>query len=468
MTTNQIIDRLTPPGTTSLPLSARHADKLRPLAEVLPTRHYFSTRCEADAYGASWEIAGSLGLSHPPTSSASWIHNVPITLACPEQFTYTSPPTTLHLVGTASQVAFLARHHCDSSVAVGMPYLYAAEPEVRRIPRSLLFAPASSHISDLKAPSWKEYQRRYLQAICDFRRDFDVIVASMKSHTQADQGNWYDMLEEFDIPWITGGDLHDMNNLRRVKTMFSSFEVVLFNAWTSGCAYAAWSGARVCVFGPEPPQHEADKFIERQNMKRLRYMGQQPDPREARLLKAFYGVDQYSLARDQYPWLFVEPTKAILAKEHAGEALGATYKRSPEEIARLLGWHYCAGDASGELSGGDPHTMAATLGWIPRTMGGTTALLQAHLQLDAAGKTLAQALPELSECQSRADAAIQKSKAKIDALKKEQRKLARELSALRESQRLWAWRLVGKPLASIERRVRRLAARCFGKDGAAT
>lgn len=454
MTTQEIIDRLTP--TAAVPLLERHAERLRPLAEVLPERFHVPTRCEPDAYGASWEIARSLGLTKPPLSSASWIHNVPVKLACPEQFTYQGFPTDLHLVGTTQQVEFLASHGCHNAIAVGMSYLYAPDPEIPRIPRSLLFAPGSTHLTDLKSKKWKDYQERYLGTICEFRGDFDLIVASMKAHTQAGQGNWYDMLEKFDIPWIIGGDLHDMNSLRRVKGMFSSFDVVLFNAWTSGCVYAAMSGARVCVFGPEPPRHEADEFIERQAGKRLRYMGQATDAREGVLIKSVYGMDQYAHIKAQYPWFFVEPPKAIQNVSWAANGLGLVHKRRPEEIARLLGWHYCPGDQTGELSGGEAHMLAQTLGWIPNTMGGTTALLEAHRALHAADLTLTQALAERTELKDRAHAAEQKYQATITDLKKKNRQLEKQLVKVEALQKSLTWRLLGKPLASLERRLKRL------------
>jgi hypothetical protein len=101
---------------------------------------------------------------------------------------------------------------------------------------------------------------------------------------------------------------------------------VTTNSLGSHVAYAAYSGAKVSLFG----SYAAPAYEDFRN-----------DPSYKNypaLLEVYIEGLQEKVIRFYYPELFVSPIKAPVRKDWGAEMIGATNKRTPQEIANLLGW----------------------------------------------------------------------------------------------------------------------------------
>jgi hypothetical protein len=141
--------------------------------------------------------------------------------------------------------------------------------------------------------------------------------------------------------------------------------------------------------------------------------------------------------RVQWPWLYQGPENPSANKSWAHEFLGSENRRSPEEIANLLGWRY-------PFDLPESHErfllLAPRLGWEA----GTSAELEG-------------AKRKLAEMEQAADIERQQAKQEVATLRRsletELEKARREIAVLKGS---LSWKLAGKHLFSIEKRVRGL------------
>jgi hypothetical protein len=293
------------------------------LASTLPPVRRIERRSEADYYGAGYLIAEALGLATPPRSIASWKHGVSFVrrMAAPELLLTEGNRATRHLVANEWQASALREAGFVRAHAVGAPYLYAQADGVRRMPRSLLAMPAH-HIAGV-THSFDE--RGYAQALRRIADRFDVVVACISS-ASVQAGSWTSALQDSGIPWIVGADSHDANALRRMRHLFAMFEFVTTNTLGSHVAYAAYSGCRVSIWGPYAE-------IKVEDYASIPWYRQRWD-RVAELIATF----SESHVRKRAPLLFRDPWDAADLKSWAEPFLGDAFRRSPGEVARLLGW----------------------------------------------------------------------------------------------------------------------------------
>ena len=424
---------------SQLPVPDQFVERLTPLADLLPARMPVELRTEADFYGASWEIARATGLAEAPRAISSWFHGFIHRLVSPNQFLWNDENALLnhHLVSKQEEAEFLASHGIDNAHAVGAPFLYATTSEVPRIPRSLLIAPGlNQHL----ATSYAEQLDGILESVRPLRTGLDFILCCFKPRflTNSDLPK---VLIKHDIPWVEGAEFNDTNALKRMQTLYSSFEVVMSDTVGAHLAQASVCGARVCVFGPTPKLDRALLAATQHNAcERVRN-----DPR---MLDSF--VDNPDYYRERLPFLFRSPDDAGAFPEWGGEMLGLRHQRPHVEIARLLGWHWCAGSAG--FANTASTEIAAQLGWIPAPAVSAHAL---HESLHELGK-LELSLPE--------------AVAEIKMRRKEHKSLAKELERAKSSlmkltgkheeltplPQSFAWRMVGKHVYSVEKFIRRL------------
>jgi hypothetical protein len=292
------------------------------LEKQLPPVETIWRRSEADFYGASYVIAQQIGKKKPPVSFAAWRHgwffSKSVVHPC---FLAKGTRRTLNLMGTQRQVRILKEYGYNNAVAVGLPYIYADTLELERKPGSLLVMPA--HTLPYNKQHWD--QNAYVAEIVKLKPYFSSIVACIHGAC-VEHGYWIHEFERHGIPWVQGADSYDKNALRRMNVMFKSFEYMTTNSLGSHVAYAAYSGAKVSVFGPYAAP-EIDNFSNDPFYKKY------PE-----LLRTYVENLQEDILKCHYPDLFSTPMEAIERRAWGAEMVGAAYRKDPQKIAALLGW----------------------------------------------------------------------------------------------------------------------------------
>ena len=294
------------------------------LIEKLPVVKPIKRKCEADYYGASALIAKSLGLDKVPESLASWNHGIAFWRepVLPRQVVLTATQLDRCLVFNKQQEIFLRRKGFLRAHAVGAPILYVPKMRVSRIKKSLLVMPSHTLFNTNPNMPFDEYA----QSISSYYSEFETIVACIHIN-DVRKGYWPAAFEKVNIPWVAGADSHDGNALVRVACLFSLFEFMTANALGSHIPYATYFGCKPSVAGPIAEHKTSDfhgvPWYDR-NRKALHY---------GRISKEKY------LKGPRNPDFFVEPTQAKIHLRFAEQALGVDCRKSPEEVANLLGWN---------------------------------------------------------------------------------------------------------------------------------
>ena len=292
------------------------------ITERLPPVERIWRRSEPDFYGASHIIARQIGKKTPPVSLAAWRHGWFFSKSIVHpRFLSMGSKNTLNLVGTRRQARLLREFGYNRVEAVGLPFIYVDAVALPRRPGSLLVMPA--HTLPYTEQRWD--QEAYVAGIAELKKSFSTIIACVHSACVS-HGYWTSLFERHGIPWVLGADSYDKNALIRMHTLFNSFEFVTTNSLGSHVAYAAYAGAKVSLFG----SYAAPAYEDFRN-----------DPSYKKypaLLEVHVEGLQEKVVRFYYPELFVSPIKATVRQDWGAEMVGAANKRSPREIARLLGW----------------------------------------------------------------------------------------------------------------------------------
>ena len=295
------------------------------LSNNLPPFKEIELRGEADYYGISHIIAAQIKRKLPPKSLATWTHGwlFPEEIISPSQLIFYDGFFKTHLVANQSQVESLKSFGINNAVAVGMPFIYLDKPKVTRKENSLLVMPPHS----LPYTEYQWDQKTYAEEISKLKVDFSIIVACVHSSC-VEKGYWVKEFENVGIPCITGASINDRNALLRMQTIFSSFDYMTTNTLGSHIAYASYCGCKVSLFGKYQPFTKEDG-------KHDPYYIKNPE-----LLDLWVRLTEESYIREQLPHLFVHPTEARPMIDWGSEMLGLQYKKSPTQIAKLLGWFY--------------------------------------------------------------------------------------------------------------------------------
>lgn len=292
------------------------------IAERLPPVKKVERRSEADYYGASHLIAGLLGQRTARRSFATWSHAWQIEPTThPHQVLCVTDGEQSHLVATEAHAELLKRAGYRNVAPVGLPYLYADGVQVARRPGSLLVMP----VHTLKYAKYDWDQEGYVSLIAALKSRFSCIVACVQSNC-VEQGYWTEAFAAHGIPWIAGAASDDANALPRMTTILKSFEYVTTNRVASHVPYAAYSGCKVSVHGTYIAPRMED------------YINHPFYKQHPALLPLHLERAQESEVRRRYGQFFRPPHEAVQQCDWARETLGADFRRTPAEIARLLGW----------------------------------------------------------------------------------------------------------------------------------
>jgi hypothetical protein len=225
-------------------------------------------------------------------------------------------------VSRADQAEYLAGHGYRHVRAIGLPIAYVPKAGVPRVPGSLLVMPPHGHLTH--GPD-DPVAGRYADAIADIAGRFSHVRVGISEDDVARQ-QWTESFRRRGIEVFTTADLGDPNTLVRLHRILSTFEYVTTNGFGSQIAFAAHCGAKVSVFGPF-----AEFPLERLRTTHVVKI----DPR---FLETMYYLCTEEALRQAYPFLFVEPDRAIVRQEWGDHEVGTRCTVAPDALRRLFGW----------------------------------------------------------------------------------------------------------------------------------
>jgi hypothetical protein len=318
-----------PPNCTDVPeLMNLISDTL---IHLPPFQYSRLASSEIDYYGASTNIARSLGLPSIPYTRASWLHGwmqYPLTrielLARDEATVCCDPKAVPNLVATTEQELFIKDHGYKYSKAVGLPFIYTKKTQISRIPGSLLLMPA--HTLKESNANYKLSKKHLLpENLSDLRKKFSLIVACLGGFC-VQRGNYVESYENYGIPWVTGAWLHDAFALQRLRNLFSQFEYVATDSIGSHIPYAGYCGCKVIYYGKGKKMFPED-FAE------VPFYQKYPH-----LIDIVIHEQKLETIQKRFPILFNNDSKSEALKTWSMAMLGAKNQIAPNEIAELIGW----------------------------------------------------------------------------------------------------------------------------------
>jgi hypothetical protein len=297
---------------------------IQKLNEALPPIIPIKLRNEADYYGISYSIADELKLNRVLRSFAYWTHGwiyaEPITSS--REINCWAKPKDIVLVATQKEVDSLRLEGYHNVHAVGMPFIYTKDADVVRHPRSLLVMPAHSGAQS----SIETDEEAYILKLLELKSFFSEIVACIHSSCVVNN-YWIPSLEKAGIPWILGASVFDRNSLKKMRTIFQSFDYMTTNTIGSHIPYASYCGCKVSIYSYTrftPESYEKDPWYQKN-----------PD-----LLWKQYEMCDENVLKQRFPQFFKSPIDATTSQRWANQVLGEENRQSPEAIAHLLGWRW--------------------------------------------------------------------------------------------------------------------------------
>lgn len=295
----------------------------RRILDALPPFEPFPQGAEATYYGAHFLIADRLGIAAPPPTRTTWSHGWQDAqrIVSPHQLISFGGKDDRHLVSNHKVKATLEGFGYTDVHAVGLPIVYADQPQVERVKGTLLVMPPHSLAHTRHAWPFEAYARE----IARIRDRFDLVVLCLHPSCM-ENGYWHKEFTAQGIPYILGASGSDRNALKRVQTLLRSFEYVTSNSSGSHLVYASYCGAKLSLFGPyaafEAQDYDKDPFFQ-----------QHPETRDVMIAE-----QRYEAIRARWPHLFVEPDQAVQHLAWGAAEVGADCRRPPEEVAALFGW----------------------------------------------------------------------------------------------------------------------------------
>ena len=229
---------------------------------------------------------------------------------------------SIQWVSRVDQAAFLIAEGYTHVRAIGLPIAYLPDPGVRRISGSLLVLPPHGHRTHGPGDPLAE---AYADSIAAISSRFSEVWVGI-SEDDWTRRQWIEAFRARGVGVFMTSDQGDPGTLRRLRGLFSTFEYVTTNGFGSHIAFAAYCGASVSVFGPFAS-------FPRERLASTRAVKLQPS-----LLDRALELCAEPALRHAYPFLFVEPEKAIVCREWGAAELGEATRLSPEELRCAFGW----------------------------------------------------------------------------------------------------------------------------------
>lgn len=250
---------------------------------------------------------------------------------------------TIQWVSRVDQADFLRAHGYRHVKAIGLPIAYLPPLDLPRVPGSLLVMPPHSH--RVHGPG-DPLAEAYADAIAALKPRFEQIWVGVNEDDMAKR-QWVESFRRRDIGVFTTTDQADPRTLVRLRRLLSTFEYVTTNGYGSHIALAAYCGAKVSVFGPYAE-------FPRERMKATHAVRMFP-----RLLDEAYYLCTDDALRTHYPFLFVEPHRAVDQRAWGAREVGESCRVTPAQLRRLFAW------APASRAGGGRRTSVAIGGAQP-------------------------------------------------------------------------------------------------------
>jgi len=280
------------------------------------------------AYGDTSVIARYVGLPKAPRRlNGEWQHGVVVRernknadwIIGSDGLSHQRPHQRYY-VARDDQVLALKAFGFTDVHAIGLPFAYVTLPLCDRVQNTLLAMPAHG-----LPESGSRICSDYADFVAEQRKHFSDVVVCLH-RTDHDCKKMRDTYEERGLFVVRGADPDDADAYDCLASLFSYFDVVTGNEFGSHVAYAAMTGAKVSVAGPQTP-------FDRSYYLKLPYYRNCP----AVLDLAEEFVVSCVLERN-YPFLYADPKCAQPCIDWAADQIGVGNRRSPEELRHLCGW----------------------------------------------------------------------------------------------------------------------------------
>lgn len=272
---------------------------------------------EADFYGASDLIFGSH--SKPLVYRASWMHGMGYSFSGilhKESFIHPDEVNLpIHLVNNDDSFHFL-KNQKISSIAVGMPFIYAFEQNVKNAQRNLgdIFIPEHD-ITKTTENNFKEYI-----FLCKKYKCSKLLLMS---------NDFYKAKElEFDfkdIELVRGANVAENQSLKRIADIFLNSRRIFSNAFGSHLFYASMAGCEVILV-----DEITDNYSTKKNQQRIsNYKNNISNNLYKKYIDNPFPLDELLSS------IWVKGNKSEI-KEYSEYMLGLNHKKSISEIKTLL------------------------------------------------------------------------------------------------------------------------------------
>ena len=228
------------------------------------------------------------------------------------------------LVGRLDQELALRSAGISNAFAIGLPFAYALKMDKSRrnaVPNSVLVAPA---LHGGFYPNDSEHiDSKYISALVQELSDCANLNVLMNCDDL--RAGRHKEWEEKGFQVVLGGCESDSESLPRLVNIFKSFDIFTTNNFGSPIAYAAASGCRVSVWGP-------------QSSKNLVKMGLTSTFYRNRVDLAFSGPAWFAAANEMLKeqGLYRHPMEGETAEEWGKNEIGFDVVQSPSNLRKLI------------------------------------------------------------------------------------------------------------------------------------
>ena len=231
----------------------------------------------------------------------------------------------LCIVHRSDQEAYLRGKGFHNTHAIGSPFIYVPKTKANNRQGHLVMA---QHGIDKKNVenfgfSLKEYVQKLITN--EFRpNDLTVVIHG----NDIDNENLVGPVQELGVKVVMGARGLDGLTFIRLAELFSTSVSVITNAYGSHIPYANYFGCKIEFRGPFfQPRWEY--------LNHLPWFGTVVTKEE---WCAQAEIANISSLEKRFPFLFEKPSR--VHNKWAGEQLGESQKKTPEELAKIFGWNW--------------------------------------------------------------------------------------------------------------------------------
>lgn len=279
-------------------------------------------------YGSDFIAAQYCGLNNIPRAARGlWMHgwsDIRAVRTPLEFFGITIPSRkTLLLVSTLKFKKMVKEHGFTNVVAIGLPFCYVKEIDIKPVPGSLLVIPPHS-IEGVEFVGADI--SNYADYINSIKKNFSTIEALVYHYDYDSNSPIMQAMKKINIKIIRGADDQCNNTLNNIYQVFKRFDFMTTNCEGSHIAYAAACGLKISISGP---------FFswKKNNLVNVDFYKDYPKYSASNLLQ------EESNVRARLGQFFVDPNKSNRCEDWGKQEIGYFNKLSPFMLKHILGWN---------------------------------------------------------------------------------------------------------------------------------